>query len=304
MKRPLNLVAGDGIEPSLQAYETRQTPRPSHPLFILDGDGESCTHHTEHAKISRPYGTFAPEYLPVFLLMGPLGVEPSSPGLQPGAMTAPAQAPQNQRSRPESHRLMASRQNVGSTLHLRKQSLLSGWLGSNQRPPGSKPGTLPLSYIPVPLRPRRELHPRLFRSAGGCLSCSATRSFSAGAPISGRPPPQSNENYFPSSRVTYRSRTDSLRLTISRAPGTLRTPCSFQSDREELDLHLLRIRQICKPLQHCPSLAHFSRGSRIRTGGLLLPTQARSPLRYTPENLIVFDLPHRASRSRTWPACL
>jgi hypothetical protein len=30
------LVAGSGIEPPLQAYETRQTPRPSHPLPIAD----------------------------------------------------------------------------------------------------------------------------------------------------------------------------------------------------------------------------------------------------------------------------
>lgn len=35
-KRPAPLVAGSGIEPPLQANETRQTPRPSHPLSILD----------------------------------------------------------------------------------------------------------------------------------------------------------------------------------------------------------------------------------------------------------------------------
>jgi hypothetical protein len=77
-------------------------------------------------------------------LVGPLGIEPSSPGLQPGAMTTPAQAPQ----------FLAVPAGVAPA-----NSISTGW----------RLHSLPSG--PFPISGGAEgLSPTLFRSAGGCLN--------------------------------------------------------------------------------------------------------------------------------------
>jgi len=76
-----NLVAGNGIEPFLQAYETRQTPRPCRPHRLTTwlpgglvrfqpvhhphyGSGGSCTHPPSMQNSVAPSEHAPPNFFP------------------------------------------------------------------------------------------------------------------------------------------------------------------------------------------------------------------------------------------------